>query len=125
MLNVYGSPYRRAVNVYRDTSRRCPIPCRSGHTAVRYVDQPCGVVGPAQVRRVVCAGSRPGVPRQRFMGELFLDVPEAIMSVVIDTSLVYTASQLAYRIAWKPLLEARVQAFQSRRAAAAAAEHTA
>ncbi|MGZ3636331.1 MAG: hypothetical protein ACXWQR_17250 [Ktedonobacterales bacterium] len=60
-----------------------------------------------------------------FMGELFLDLPEAIMSVVIDTSLVYTASQLAYRIAWKPLLEARVQAFQSRRAAAAPSERTA
>lgn len=48
-------------------------------------------------------------------GELSGDLPEAVMAIIIDTSLVYTASQLAYRIAWKPLLVSR------RRAVAAAA----
>ncbi len=48
-------------------------------------------------------------------GELAGGAPEAVMAIIIDTSLVYTASQLAYRIAWKPLLASR------RRAVAAAA----
>lgn len=37
------------------------------------------------------------------------DPPEAVISIVIDTALVYTGSQLAYRLAWKGLLEERVR----------------
>jgi hypothetical protein len=42
-------------------------------------------------------------------GELFGDFPESAMAIVIDTSLVYTASQLAYRLFWKGILESRLQ----------------
>ncbi len=43
-----------------------------------------------------------------FAGELAQPAPDALMAVIIDTSLVFTGSQLAYRLAWKPLLEPRV-----------------
>lgn len=44
------------------------------------------------------------------MGEVIgADPPEALLSLVIDTALVYTGSQLAYRLAWKGLLEERVR----------------
>ena len=42
------------------------------------------------------------------MGELARDVPEALMALIIDTSLVYTGSQVAYRLAWKPWAQARL-----------------
>lgn len=42
-----------------------------------------------------------------FAGELAGDLPEALMSIVIDTSLVYTGSQAAYYLLWKPLLAHR------------------
>jgi len=48
-------------------------------------------------------------------GEFAGGLPDALMAIIIDSSLVYTGSQLAYRIAWKPLLASR------RRAAASAA----
>lgn len=41
--------------------------------------------------------------------EWIAGVPEGLMAVVIDTSLVYTGSQVAYRLFWKPALEARLQ----------------
>jgi hypothetical protein len=41
-------------------------------------------------------------------GELLAGLPDGLISVLIDTSLVFTGSQLAYRLAWKPLLEPRV-----------------
>src|SRR5690348_6545514 len=40
-----------------------------------------------------------------FAGELAQPTPDALMSVIIDTSLVFTGSQLAYRLFWKALLE--------------------
>jgi uncharacterized membrane protein YfcA len=43
-----------------------------------------------------------------FAGELARDLPEALMSIIIDTSLVYTGSQAAYRLLWKPLLAPRL-----------------
>lgn len=43
-----------------------------------------------------------------FAGELAGDLPEALMSIVIDTSLVYTGSQAAYHLLWKPLLAHRL-----------------
>ena len=47
------------------------------------------------------------------MGELARDVPEAMMALIMDTSLVYTGSQLAQRLVWKPLFQARVNAAQT------------
>ena len=41
-------------------------------------------------------------------GELLAGMPDSLIFVVIDTSLVFTGSQVAYRLAWKPLLEARL-----------------
>jgi glucose-6-phosphate-specific signal transduction histidine kinase len=41
-------------------------------------------------------------------GELLAGMPDALISVLIDTSLVFTGSQLAYRLVWKPLLEPRL-----------------
>lgn len=43
-----------------------------------------------------------------FAGELAGDLPEALMSIVIDTSLVYTGSQAAYHLLWRPLLAHRL-----------------
>lgn len=42
-------------------------------------------------------------------GELTGGVPDGIISVIIDTSLVFTGSQLAYRLLWKQALETRLQ----------------
>jgi hypothetical protein len=41
-------------------------------------------------------------------GELLAGMPDGLISVLIDTSLVFTGSQFAYRLAWKPLLEPRL-----------------
>jgi hypothetical protein len=43
-----------------------------------------------------------------FMGELLVDLPEAIVAVVIDSSLVFAASQVAYRLVWKSMIESRL-----------------
>jgi hypothetical protein len=40
-------------------------------------------------------------------GELTAGMPDALIAVIIDTSLVYTGSQLAYRLFWKPILASR------------------
>ncbi len=42
-------------------------------------------------------------------GELTAGMPDGLIAVIIDASLVYTGSQLAYRLVWKPALEARIQ----------------
>ncbi len=42
-------------------------------------------------------------------GELTAGMPDGLIAIIIDTSLVYTGSQLAYRLLWKPTLEARIQ----------------
>ena len=47
----------------------------------------------------VPAGARPNLATEG----------DRIIAVIIDTSLIYTGSQLAYRLFWKPTLEARVQ----------------
>ncbi len=46
-------------------------------------------------------------------GELTAGMPDGLIAVIIDTSLVYTGSQLAYRLFWKPTLEARIQRMQA------------
>lgn len=48
-------------------------------------------------------------------GELVGDLPEVLMSIIIDTSLVYTGSQATYHLLWKPLL-ARLLSPQSTKA---------
>ncbi len=42
-------------------------------------------------------------------GELAAGMPDALIAVLIDTSLVYAGSQVAYWIIWKPVLEERLQ----------------
>lgn len=42
-------------------------------------------------------------------GELAAGMPDALIAVIIDTSLVYTGSQLTYWLVWKPVLEERLQ----------------
>jgi hypothetical protein len=37
-----------------------------------------------------------------FAGEWAGELPDAVMAIIIDTSLAYTGSQLAYRLVWKP-----------------------
>ena len=48
-----------------------------------------------------------GVATSFFAGELAGPLPEALVAVLVDTSLVFTGSQLAYRSFWKPALESR------------------
>jgi len=50
-------------------------------------------------------------------GELAAGLPDALIAVMIDTSLAYTGSQVAYRLAWKSVIEARGSA-RARRARA-------
>jgi O-antigen/teichoic acid export membrane protein len=40
-------------------------------------------------------------------GELLAGMPDGLIAVIIDTSLVFTGGQLTYRFIWKPLLESR------------------
>jgi hypothetical protein len=42
-------------------------------------------------------------------GELAAGMPDGLIAVMIDTSLVFTGSQFAYRLFWKQALEARLQ----------------
>jgi hypothetical protein len=42
-------------------------------------------------------------------GELTGGIADGLIAVIIDTSLVYTGSQLAYRLFWKPTLESHIQ----------------
>jgi hypothetical protein len=46
-------------------------------------------------------------------GELTTGMPDGLIAVIIDTSLIYTGSQLAYRLFWRPALEARIQHMHS------------
>lgn len=48
-----------------------------------------------------------GVCASFINGELAGDLPEAIFAVIVDTSLVYTGSQIAYHLVWKPLFGMR------------------
>ena len=46
-----------------------------------------------------------GICTSALAGELLAGMPDGLIAIMIDTSLVFTGSQLAYRLAWKPLLE--------------------
>jgi len=48
-------------------------------------------------------------------GELAGGMPDGLIAVIIDTSLVFTGSQLAYRLFWKPILEERLQSVSTTR----------
>jgi hypothetical protein len=48
-----------------------------------------------------------GVITSAWAGELILGMPDSLVAVIIDTALVYTGSQIAYQLLWKPVLEAR------------------
>src|SRR5438034_10007191 len=50
-----------------------------------------------------------GICVSALAGELAAGLPNALISVLIDTSLVYAGSQIAYWILWKPVLEERLQ----------------
>ena len=50
-----------------------------------------------------------GILTSFFAGELLGGMPDGLIAVMIDTSLVFTGSQLAYRLFWKAALEARLQ----------------
>lgn len=50
-----------------------------------------------------------GICVSALAGELAAGLPDALISVLIDTSLVYAGSQVAYWILWKPVLEERLQ----------------
>ncbi len=45
-----------------------------------------------------------------------IDPPEAMLAIIMDTSLVYTGSQVAYHLAWKGLLKERLQNWRAARA---------
>lgn len=47
-----------------------------------------------------------GVATSAIVGELALDFPDNIISVLIDTSLVFTGYHVAYQYLWRPTLEA-------------------
>jgi len=49
-----------------------------------------------------------GVSISFLAGELAAGLPDAIMAIIIDSSLVYAGSQVAYRLFWKPALETRL-----------------
>jgi len=46
-------------------------------------------------------------------GELLAGMPDGLIAVMIDTSLVFTGSQLAYRLFWKPALEPRLASWNT------------
>ncbi|MDQ6661204.1 MAG: hypothetical protein M3Z24_09600 [Chloroflexota bacterium] len=50
-----------------------------------------------------------GIVTSAWAGELALGMPDALIAVIIDTSLVYAGSQLAYRLFWKPVVLVRLQ----------------
>lgn len=48
-----------------------------------------------------------GICTSALAGELLAGIPDGLIAVLIDTSLVFIGSQLAYRLFWKPVLEPR------------------
>lgn len=50
-----------------------------------------------------------GVCTSAIAGELAAGFPDGLIAVMIDTSLAYTGSQLAYRLVWKPVQARRRQ----------------
>jgi hypothetical protein len=65
---------------------------------------------PSQVRFVVAllVALILGFLTSALVGELAAGPPDSLISVLIDASLAFAGSQVAYRFAWRPLLERRV-----------------
>jgi hypothetical protein len=72
---------------------------------------------PSQVRFVVVVlvALVLGFLTSALVGELAAGPPDSLISVLIDSSLALTGSQVAYRFAWRPLLERRAVAETERR----------
>jgi hypothetical protein len=49
-----------------------------------------------------------GAATSAFAGEMAMGGPDVAIAVMIDTALVFTSAQLAYRYFWKAALEARL-----------------
>ncbi|HZS78222.1 MAG TPA: hypothetical protein VFA41_16540 [Ktedonobacteraceae bacterium] len=49
-----------------------------------------------------------GICASTLAGELAAGFPDNLIAILIDTSLVYLGSQVAYRFFWKPVLEPRL-----------------
>lgn len=45
-----------------------------------------------------------GAATSYLAGELLAGMPDGLLAVIIDTSLVYTGSQLSWKLLWKPVL---------------------
>lgn len=45
-----------------------------------------------------------GAATSYLAGELAVGMPDGLLAVIIDTSLVYTGSQLSWWLVWKPIL---------------------
>jgi hypothetical protein len=50
-----------------------------------------------------------GICTSFLAGELAAGFPDGLISILIDTSLVYLGSQVAYRFFWKPVFEPHLQ----------------
>ncbi len=50
-----------------------------------------------------------GICTSAIAGELAAGFPDGLIAIMIDTSLAYTGSQLAYRLVWKPIQARRRQ----------------
>lgn len=50
-----------------------------------------------------------GLCTSAIAGEITQGLPDGLIAVLIDTSLAYTGSQVAYRLFWKPAVEARLR----------------
>ncbi len=47
------------------------------------------------------------------MGELFGELPDAVVAIIVDTSSVYAGSQLAYWLIWRAIKEKREEGIQA------------
>lgn len=45
-----------------------------------------------------------GAATSYLAGELAVGLPDGLLAVMIDTSLVYTGSQLSWKLLWKPIM---------------------
>jgi len=48
-----------------------------------------------------------GISFSFMMGELFGELPDAVVAIIVDTSTVYAGSQLAYWLIWRSISEKR------------------
>ncbi len=70
---------------------------------------------PRPIRSVVTlfASLIVGVAMSFIMGELFGEIEQALTAIIIDTSLVYTGSQVAYWLVWREIQHKRAENAQA------------